>query len=375
MTTTITFETVLTEQIGPLTRRAARIVGDEQTAQDLRQETLARAWRSAPRDVPVPALRAWLHRTTTNLALDELRRRRRRGDVALLSEVRAPAEQHDGEAREALARLTAHERLVLLLRHEAGLSLRELGAVLDISEEAARKRVARARDAFSGELARLRDGDRRPTVVLLMGNEQPGAYVRWLERAGARVRVVDRRSVGLDLAGADALVLSGSADDVDPRLYRQARSERLGPTDLQRDLRDLAALRTALRSDLPVVGVCRGAQLLNVLHGGDLHQDIGEAGLDASAHRTEAHAVSTERDTLARRALGTSDTVVSWHHQAVRRIGGGLRISARAGDGLPEAVEVPGHRFALGLQWHPEMGERPGDDRVAETLVEAACAA
>jgi putative glutamine amidotransferase len=66
---------------------------------------------------------------------------------------------------------------------------------------------------------------------------------------------------------------------------------------------------------------------------------------------------------------------VSWHHQAVRRIGRGLTVSARAGDGLPEAVEVPGRRFALGLQWHPEMGERPGDDRIAETLVEAACAA
>ena len=170
-------------------------------------------------------------------------------------------------------------------------------------------------------------------------------------------------------------MLSGSADDVDPRLYRQPRSERLGRTDLRRDLRDLQALKAALRSDLPVVGVCRGAQLLNVLHGGDLHQDLGEAGMDARAHRTEAHAVTTESGTLARRAMGRSDTVVSWHHQAVRRIGAGLRVSARAGDGLPEAIEVTGRRFALGLQWHPEMGERPGDDGIAETLVEAACAA
>ena len=373
--TTITFETVLTEQIGPLTRRAERMVGDAQTAEDVRQEALARAWRSAPRDIPAPALRAWLHRTTTNLALDELRRRRRRGEVAL-ADVREPmAGERDGDAREALARLTAHERLVLLLRHEAGLSLRELGEVLDISEDAARKRVTRARDAFSAELERLREGDPRPTVVLLMGSEKPDAYVRWLERAGARVRIVDRSRAGLDLTGADALVLSGSADDIDPRLYREGRSERLGHTDLQRDLRDLAALRSALRSDLPVVGVCRGAQLLNVLHGGDLHQDLGEAGMDARAHRTEAHAVHTGANTLARRALGRSDTVVSWHHQAVRRIGAGLHVTARAGDGLPEAVEVPGRRFALGLQWHPEMGERPGDDRVAETLVEAACAA
>ena len=349
--TTITFETVLTEQIGPLTRRAARMVGDAQTAEDLRQETLARAWRSAPRDAPAAALRAWLHRTTTNLALDELRRRRRRDEVAL-SDAGVPAVQHgDTGAREALARLSAHERLVLLLRHEAGLSLRELGEVLDISEDAARKRVARARSAFSAELEGLRADDPRPTIALLMGNEQPGAYVAWLERAGARVRIIDRSSVG------------------------QERSERLGPTDLHRDLRDLQALRAALRGDLPVIGVCRGAQLLNVLHGGDLHQDIAEAGLDARAHRTESHSVSTGAGSLARRALGRADSVVSWHHQAVRRIGAGLDVSARAADGLPEAVEVRGRRFALGLQWHPELGDRPGDERLAETLVEAACAA
>jgi putative glutamine amidotransferase len=374
MTTTITFETVLAEQIGPLTRRAARMVGDAQTAEDLRQETLARAWRSAPRDLPAPALRSWLHRTATNLALDELRRRRRRDEVEL-SEARIGRRDSEPEAREALQALTPHERLVLLLRHEAGLSLRELGEVLAISEEAARKRVARARDAFSAELARLRADDPRPTVLLLMGNEDPAQYAGWLERAGARVRIVDRETVGLDMAGADALVLSGSADDIDPRLYRQRRSELLGSTDLHRDLRDLAALRTALRGDIPVVGICRGAQLLNVLHGGDLHQDIGEAGLDAVTHRTEAHPVATEAGSLARRALGRAGDVVSWHHQAVRRIGPGLRVSARAKDGLPEAIEVPGRRYALGLQWHPELGRHPGSDRIARSLVEAACAA
>jgi gamma-glutamyl-gamma-aminobutyrate hydrolase PuuD len=247
--------------------------------------------------------------------------------------------------------------------------------VLAISEEAARKRVTRARRAFAAELEQIRSDDARPTVALLMGAEQPGAYVTWLERAGARVRVIDHVTVGLDLAGVDALVLSGSADDVDPRLYRQPRSDRLGATDLHRDLRDLQALRAALRSDLPVIGVCRGAQLLNVLHGGDLHQDLGEAGLDARTHRTDVHGVRTGAGSLARRALGPTDSVVSWHHQAVRRVGAGLRVSATAADGLPEAVEVPGRRFALGLQWHPEMGERPGDARLAETLVEAACAA
>jgi putative glutamine amidotransferase len=371
---TSTFETVLTEQIGPLTRRAARIVGDQQSAEDVRQETLVRAWRSAPRDAPEPALRAWLHRTSTNLALDELRRRRRRDEVGL-GEADAPAAHGaDLGARDALAALTPGERLVLLLRHEAGLSLRELGEVLEVSEEAARKRVARARDAFSAALAAVRDGDRRPHVVLLMSKDEPAAYVRWLEAAGARVSVRDAL-LPIDLAGADALVLSGSVEDVDPRLYRQPRSEHVTRTDIERDVRDLVALRHALRADLPVVGVCRGAQLLNVLHGGTLHQDLAEAGLDSDGHRTEEHDVRTDADTLARRALGKADRVVSWHHQAVDRIGAGLRVTARAADGLPEAVEVPGRRFALGLQWHPEQGEQPGDARIAEALVEAACAA
>src|SRR3954447_22009391 len=79
----MTFDATLIEQAGPLTRRLARMVGDRETAEDLRQETFARAWRSAPRTAHAPLVRAWLHRTATNLALDELRRRRRREHVPL----------------------------------------------------------------------------------------------------------------------------------------------------------------------------------------------------------------------------------------------------------------------------------------------------
>ena len=157
--TTITFETVLSEQIGPLTWRATRMVGDAQTAEDLRQETLARAWRSAPRDMPAPALRAWLHRTTTNLALDELRRRRRRDEVAL-SEVAGVRSDAEPEAREALATLTAHERLVLLLRHEAGLSLRELGS----RARHLRGRGAQARRPRQGRVRRRARATCGPTI-------------------------------------------------------------------------------------------------------------------------------------------------------------------------------------------------------------------
>src|SRR4051812_20576039 len=133
----MTFDAILSEQAATLTRRLARIVGDRETAEDLRQETLARAWRSAPRDAPAPVVRAWLHRTATNLALDELRRRKRREHVPLHAGLAAdPARAagagghggpRDPRLREALGQLTAHQRLVLLLRFEAGLSLREVG--------------------------------------------------------------------------------------------------------------------------------------------------------------------------------------------------------------------------------------------------------
>jgi putative glutamine amidotransferase len=375
----MTFEAILTEQTGLLTRRLARMVGDRETAEDLRQETLARAWRSAPRDAQAPVLRAWLHRTATNLALDELRRRKRRDHVPLhgaLADPKAGDAHRDPLLRDALATLTAHQRLVLLLRFEAGLSLREIGELLDLAEDAARKRVARARAAFLEAYNNLGADDERPTVLLLLGREDPGPYERWLAAAGARVRTLTGAQAGLDLAGADALVLGGSETDIHPGLYGEAPGQHVRHTDLTRHLRDLAALRHALATDLPVIGVCSGTQLLNIIHGGTLHQDLPSSGYGALDHR-DAHDVATADGTLARRLLGDAPGVVSEHHQAVRTLGRGLRVTSKAPDGLVEALEVPGHRFALGVQWHPERctdGPDGSGHRMAEALVEAAAA-
>jgi putative glutamine amidotransferase len=382
----MTFDAILSEQTAPLTRRLARIVGDRETAEDLRQETLARAWRRAPRDAPAPVVRAWLHRTATNLALDELRRRRRRehvplhaglaADPALAGSSGTDAGPRDPRLRDALGRLTAHQRLVLLLRFEAGLSLREVGELLDLSEDAARKRVARARSVFLAAYAEAGAEDSRPTVVLLLGREDPRPYERWLAQAGARVRTLTGAQAGLDLAGADALVLGGSETDIHPGLYGEAVGEHVTQTDLTRHLRDLAALRQALATDLPVLGVCSGAQLLNVLHGGTLHQDLPASGFAALDHRY-GHDVATTDGTLARRLLGATPGVVSEHHQAVRHLGRGLRVTSTAPDGLVEALEVPGHRFALGVQWHPERCAGGADGtgrRIAEAIVQAAAA-
>jgi putative glutamine amidotransferase len=178
------------------------------------------------------------------------------------------------------------------------------------------------------------------------------------------VRIHGPDKAGLDLAGADALVLSGSTTDVHPRTYGEPLDPRSVDPDLNRDLRDLAALRIALRDDIPVVGVCRGSQLLSVLFGGSLSQHVEHHEGD------RPHLVTTASRSAARRALGTE--VVSDHHQAVRRLGRGVRVTATAPDGMIEAVEVPGRTLALGLQWHPERG---GGEALADLLVDAAAAA
>jgi putative glutamine amidotransferase len=364
------FDQHLIDATAGVATRLRRIVGDPALAEDLCQETLVRAWRVAPRDLPAERLRAWLHRTATNLAFDELRRRARREEVgyddALTGAGATDASVAGADVRDALGALTPHQRLVLLLRFEQGLSLRELGEILDIGEDAARKRVARAREAFAEALRAVHANDARPTVLVLMGREEPDAYTRWLEQAGARVRIHGPDRVGLDLAGADALVLSGSTTDVHPRTYGEPLDPRSVDPDLNRDLRDLAALRIALRDDIPVVGVCRGSQLLSVLFGGSLSQHVERHDGDRS------HGVETATRSAARRALGAGVEVVSDHHQAVRRLGAGLRVTATAPDGMIEAVEVPGRRLALGLQWHPERG---GGEALADLLVDAATAA
>jgi putative glutamine amidotransferase len=354
----------LLAETGPLTRRLRGMLGDAEQAADLCQETAARALGSAPAGVPPEVLRAWLHRTARNLAVDELRRRARRRQAPLADAAARPAEATapDREAREALAALTPHERLVLLLRFQAGLSLREVGELLDVGEDAARKRVARARAAFAEALRAARAEDDRPSVTVLVGRQDPDPYRRWLEAAGARVRTL-RHEHPLDLAGADALVLTGSTRDVHPRLYGATRDPRTVDPDLPADLRDARALRLALAADLPVVGCCRGAQLLNVVFGGALDQHVeGHAG-------NRPHRLRTDGGSAARRALGARVDILSDHHQAVRRLGRGLRVTARAEDGLVEALEVPGRRLALGTQWHPERG---GGEALAETLVDAA---
>jgi RNA polymerase sigma factor (sigma-70 family) len=369
----MSLERVFTEQERVLRRRLERITGDAQAAEDLCQEVFVRAWRRAPRDAPEAALRAWLHRTATNLGVDELRRRGRHpvaaGDEAA-GTVAAPPEPGADAAGEALAQLGAHDRLVLLLRFEAGLSLRELGAALAISEDAARKRVARARRRFAAAMDAARE-DPQPLVLLLVREEAHEPYEAWLRRAGAHVRTVTGDVAERDVLFADALVVSGSFSDVHPRVYgEQPRGRLHGEPDFRRDWRDLAAMRAALRAGLPFIGVCRGHQLLNVLSGGSLFQDLAEEAALSSGHLADAHEVGTSRASAMRELVGRRSAVTSQHHQAIRRLGRGLRVGAVSTDGVVESIERTDQGFAVGLQWKPQLDpDAPASRRVAEAFV------
>jgi putative glutamine amidotransferase len=212
---------------------------------------------------------------------------------------------------------------------------------------------------------------KRPIIGITLGDgSEPGVqalrddYLRSVEQAGGVPLVLPAlpaADAALVLERLDGLLLSGG-DDVDPALYGRSPHPKLRDVDRRRDEFELALVREALRRDRPVLAICRGQQVLNVALGGTLLQDIpSELGVvadhDASGERTERrHAVEVLAHTRLHAILGRSDLDVnSIHHQAVDRLGEGLAISARSPrDGVIEGIEVPGARFVLAVQWHPE---------------------
>jgi putative glutamine amidotransferase len=176
----------------------------------------------------------------------------------------------------------------------------------------------------------------------------------------------------------DALLLIGGAD-VDPSTYGAPRGELTERTYLERDRFEIALAHAALDHDIPVLGICRGVQILNVARGGTLHQDLGQAGYDEhrpSQGRLDVlHDVLVEPGTLAARLAGDGLVRVnSHHHQGIGEVGEGALVSARSPEGLPEALEWPECRYALGVQWHPEAAalSHSFEDLVAAAATSAA---
>jgi gamma-glutamyl-gamma-aminobutyrate hydrolase PuuD len=166
----------------------------------------------------------------------------------------------------------------------------------------------------------------------------------------------------------NGLLLPGGLD-VDPVHYGEEPSRRLEDVDPLRDITELYLARRALAEDLPVFGVCRGEQLLNVAAGGSLYQDIhtqvGPGTLkhfQETAEERPSHTVDVEPGTILSEIAGaTSLRVNSYHHQAVKALAPGFRVSATAKDGVIEAIESTVHSYVLGVQWHPELAHRVGD--------------
>jgi putative glutamine amidotransferase len=202
-------------------------------------------------------------------------------------------------------------------------------------------------------------------------------YLRAIEAAGGMPVVLpplgDAEAI---LERLDAVCLSGGPD-LDPAAYGASdRHAELGQTEPELDAFELALARAADRSGLPLLGICRGAQALNVARGGTLHQHLpGHRQSEPGTRST--HAVEIAAGTRLARIAGAGALAVnSFHHQAVDALGRGLRVAARAADGTVEAIEAPGRRLVLGLQWHVEgLFHEPRHRAVFEELVAAAHAA
>jgi putative glutamine amidotransferase len=220
------------------------------------------------------------------------------------------------------------------------------------------------------------------------GNERTGinaAYVRSVLGAGG-VPIILSPILGPSYAaraldGADGLLLTGG-EDIHPAWYGAVPSPHLYPPSRERDLFELALFATARQRELPILGICRGIQLINVALGGTLYQDLpserpGPVSHDPGAARdARTHGVRLQPGSRAARALGgTAVTINSFHHQAIDRLAGGLVATGWSEDGVIEAVETPpGAPWLLAVQWHPE--EMHADARAPErglfrALVEA----
>jgi putative glutamine amidotransferase len=178
------------------------------------------------------------------------------------------------------------------------------------------------------------------------------------------------------LEGLDGLILTGGLD-VQPELYGAERHPLTDPARPDRDAWELALLRGARARGIPVFGICRGLQLINVAFGGTLHQHLPEA-LGTERYRRgrgvfAQNTVAVERGTRLAGLVGSGDLVVhSYHHQGVDRLGRDLAVTARTDDGLVQAVELPGSEYLVAVQWHPE--EDSADRRLFLGLVAAASA-
>ena len=211
----------------------------------------------------------------------------------------------------------------------------------------------------------------------------PASYIEGVNLAGGIAVLLPPQPVDAEVAsrvldGLDGLIITGGRDVV-PQGYGQQPhpvTDEAAPENRQRDAFELALVGGAIRRGMPLLGVCRGAQVINVALGGTLHQHLPD--VIGHTHHQQGNAVfstsavRTVPGTRLAALIGDSSDAQCYHHQAIDRLGGGLIVSAQDSDGVIEAVEIPGANFVLAVQWHPE--ERLDDLRLFAAVVQAAAA-
>ena len=209
----------------------------------------------------------------------------------------------------------------------------------------------------------------------------PGDYLDGVERAGGIPVLIPPQDLDSEgarriLAGMDGLLLCGGRD-VDPSRYGQEPGQHTDSPDPRRDRTEDALLEVAIETGLPTLGICRGAQMLNVHRGGTLIQHlpdvVGDTRYQQGGGTFTMMPVRITPDTRLHDIVGggeSIDAAAMYHHQAIDAVGEGLRVSALSDDGIVEAVEMPDHPFCVAVQWHPE--ETLEDLRLFAALVDAA---
>jgi putative glutamine amidotransferase len=207
-------------------------------------------------------------------------------------------------------------------------------------------------------------------------------YFEAVERAGGIPVIVPPmgpHAIDPLLSQLAAVCIAGGPD-IDPISYGGEPHPKLGPTEPELDRFELAVTWAARARCLPVLAICRGLQVLNVALGGSLHMHLPDDAGDRVEHRrpgsegpAASHEVRVEPDSTLGRVLGSERVLVnSYHHQAARKLGRGLRAVAHADDGVIEAVELNGPDFVVGVQWHAEAMETPEQGALFEAFVDAA---
>lgn len=199
-------------------------------------------------------------------------------------------------------------------------------------------------------------------------------YARCIEKVGGAPLILpittNKEVAKTYVDRIDALIMTGGVD-VNPFLYGEEFASETEAPFAERDTFDYLLIEAALEKDIPILGICRGMQIMNVYLGGSLHQDLKYYGetriqhVQKSSHHEAVHLVEVEKDSTLCTLIGEKQKVNSVHHQAINKLGEGLAVSATSpSDGIIEAYESVDDRRILGIQWHPEMMFAEGNNQM-----------